>query len=106
MRHYCGHCDYSGTLETLDIFEGIESYMGHCPRCGGILVEWPYEEISEFETEQLGTIRELLPNEDQCRYLTHLCNKQVAKLEGAKKQLEELIGKTQVMLEIVQENGE
>lgn len=43
--------------------------------------------------------RDYLPDPDQCRYALHLFNKQLAKLEHARRQLHDMITKFEILLQ-------
>lgn len=109
MRYHC-FCGFAGNLEETEIYEGVEAYMIHCPKCDKLLVEHYYSEMEEelegLRQAEQDVLEEILPNDDQCRYLTHLCNKQIAKLDRAKEQLLDLMDKAKVMQEILEKYKE
>lgn len=49
MKYYCSDCETSAT--KLDVFEGVEGYMFHCPECGILLMECDYATWGNLSAE-------------------------------------------------------
>jgi hypothetical protein len=101
MNYHC-QCGFNGGPSRAQLYEGVDGIMMHCPRCGALLAEYPYTEI-EAQAEETRSLEMVLPTSDQCRYSIHLYRKQIEKLQNGVKQLEDLVTKFEILLELAEE---
>ena len=88
--HRVFHEDY--VRNECAVYEGAYT----CPICSNVLNNKP-------EVKPITSYSEFLPDEDQVRYLRHIVEKQLHKVEHAQKQLYSILGKLEIMSEMAKE---
>lgn len=107
MKYTCPACNYKGESTQMTVVMVNDEMNVHCPRCFQLLVTYSdhregCEEDEAAPCDGCG-VTDYLPTEDQCRYSLHLYEKQIAKLQNAMDQLNEMVTKTQVLMELAHE---
>lgn len=89
MTYYCSKCDYPvAEPEEVEVPDG---FMYVCPHCASPLLFITHDEA---EADCCGC--DPLFSADEARYLTHIIDKQLVKLQGAANQLMNIKEKLEV----------
>lgn len=89
MTHFCSKCEYPVlNLEEVEVPDG---FMYVCPECASPILFITHE---ESEADCPGCDPLFTP--DEARYLRHIIDKQLAKLQGAANQLMDIKEKLEI----------
>lgn len=96
MKYVCGKCFKAVEgVEGLEPMPGAEGVSFHCLECSAPVLYMTYEELEQVEEGEPAELPEgfkcLVLSPDQQRYLEHIIDKQLSKLDDAANQLLDIL---------------